>query len=228
MCVSLLYLIPSVSHSVCIPTRVYPAPCISLRLRVYSSPFVFHSVCPTPCIPLRVCSTQCISHSVCIQLHLYPTPCIPFRISHSVCIPLRVYLILCLSSSVCIQLRVYSTLVSYSLCFPLRVPLHAYPTSCVSHFVCPTPISYSVTPTPCIPCPNPCIPLLVCRTLCVPLLVYPTQVRLDTMSNPLYLPLSVSYFVLLNSTSVYVFHSLCVRVSSTRCISINLAGSNYH
>ena len=146
-----------------------------IPLRLYSTPCVFHSVC----IPLHVYPTPYVFHSV------YPIPYIPLRVSHSVCIQLLVYPILCLSRSVCIQLRVYSTLISYSVCVPLRVPLHAYPTSCVSHFMF-VPLLYL---TLCVPLHVSHVPIHVSHFLYV--LLYVSHSSYIPRKSDLYIPLLV-------------------------------------
>ena len=147
--------------------------------------------------------------------------CIPLRVSHSACIPLRVYSTLCISHSVLIPFRVYqTTFVSNSVCVP-----SLYLTPCVSHSVshsmriplrvCSTLICYSVCPTPCIPCPNPCITLPVCPTLCVPLLVYPTEVRIVYPAPRKFNPLYVSLCMRPTSCELH-FLPMC----STPCVSV--------
>lgn len=145
---------PYVSHSVCVPLRVYlllsicHTPCtMCFSISVCLNPCLSHSVCvrllvcPTPYLPLTILSTPCGSHSVCIShsvfcpLHVVPTPCVsPTQyLFHSMCFPLRVCLTPSVSHSFCVPLRVCpAPCMSYFVC----VLLHVCPTPCMSHFLC--------------------------------------------------------------------------------------------
>lgn len=176
---------PRVSYSVC------PTPC------------VFHRMSPTLCsthiphssygsyIPIRVCflcptpGVFPMSHSVCVsyialRVPIFPSVCVSYilirvcllyptscasPIFHSVCasyIPL------------CVVHFVYSTLISHSVCVPLRVPLDADPILCV--FCCLISMRYCLY-VPLLVCSLACstscvfysayVPLLVCSTSCV-------------------------------------------------------------
>ena len=218
MCILLRDVPLRVSHSACIPLRVNPIPCVfhsiciqlrmcsmlishsvGIPLRGYPTPCkshsicVFYSVCPTPCIPIRVYCTPFVFHSVCVPPRLshsvYPTP----YVFHSMYIPFCAYPIPCASNSVCIQLRVYSTLISYSM----RIPLRA------SHFVCVSLLYL----TPCVSLHVSHVPIHVSH---VPIHVSQFLYVLLYVSHSSYIQRkSELYIQLLVCPTPCVSHSLC-------------------
>ena len=184
---------------------MYYSSYVSYSARLYHLVCVLHSLCvtlyiPLPvCIPLLVYPNLYVSHSF-ISLYVF----------HSF-ISIYVYATPGVFRFVCIQLFVYSTLISHSVYVPLRGPLHAYPTSCVSHFVCPTP----------------CISLLVCPSLSVPLLICSTLVRTCIFRSSYVQPFVCPTLCVLLCTP-FMSHSACVpllvnsflSMYSTPCVSV--------
>ena len=127
----------------------YSAPCFfhclcvsnSLSSSLSSTPYLFHFVCPTPCVsplwvPSRMCSITyipfCVSHSVCVPLPACSTPyvfhsmSVPLRVSRCVYVPFRLF------HSVYVPLHVCTY---HSMYVPLHVCVTATPVSFDPYFV---------------------------------------------------------------------------------------------
>ncbi len=204
----------SISHSLCVPLRVYVPFRVCVSLRVYVP---LHAVCVLlclyvplcMCVLLRLCFTPCVSHSMCVSHFARSTPlpysyCILLRVPLTVRVPLLISLHV--HPNLCVPLRMYPT-----PCIRLRVFLSVLRVFRVSHSVCPPPcVPFNVCPSIRAP---PCVPLRVRPTMC--LTPYGSHFLYFSLLYPT--PFVFHSYISLFVYPIFISHSVCtpLRISPT-------------